>query len=104
MLGLVNSDFTVVILDSIGLGLVIQLLRRGFVGLFLDPGAVLGGCLQHTIRATNVHRMEATHLGLYAAKCPSTKSRRLHESTELEAPNRVTARKDLSAIRSRGPG
>lgn len=67
VLALVDGNFAVVVLDSIGFGLVVQLLRRRFVGLFLDPGAVLSCCLQHTIRATDVHGMEAPHLGPFAA-------------------------------------
>ena len=67
VLALVDGDLAVVVLHSIGFGLVVQLLRRGFVGLFLNPGAVFGSCLQHTIRATDVHGMEAPHLGPFAA-------------------------------------
>ena len=98
VLALVDGDFAIVILDSIGFGLVVQLLRRGFVGLFLNPGAVLDGCLQHTIRATDVHGMEAPHLGPFAVivglqRVEGFKSRR------LETVDRGV-NTDLSAIRS----
>jgi hypothetical protein len=67
VLALVDSDLAVVVLDSIGFGLVVQLLRRGFVGLLLNSCAILGSCLEHTIRATDIDGMEAPHLGPFAA-------------------------------------
>lgn len=101
MLGLVNSDFAVVILDSIGFGLVVQLLMRGLVGLFLDSSAVFDTCLQHTIRATDVHGMEVPHLG----PCDSIAAHQSIEgfkSRRLETLGRGV-NKDLPAIRSDEP-
>lgn len=69
VLGLVDGYLAVVVLDAICLGLVVQLLKCGLVGLSLHSVAMLGRSLQHAIGASDVEGEEEPHIGSTRVGC-----------------------------------